>query len=122
MTPETENCAFSLLISARACQKIQQLTAQELKSDPSCHPYLQIRVEGGGCSGFQYLIDFVATPCDENIYFKAQDILVGLDETSLELVNGSAVDYEEDMMSASFVIKNPNATISCGCGNSFSVM
>ena len=122
MVPENENCAFSLSISQAACQRIQQLTTQEKQINPSSQPYLQIRVEGGGCSGFQYSIDLVTTLCAENIYFNSQDILIGIDETSLELIDGSMIDYEQNMMSASFVIKNPNATASCGCGNSFSVM
>ena len=122
MTPETEDCQFSLHISERACQKIQQLAAQEQHMDPQCQPYLHIEVEGGGCSGFQYIINLATTQCAYHLYFKAQDVCVGLDAVSLELVSGATIDYEQDMMSASFVIKNPNATVSCGCGNSFSVM
>lgn len=122
MIPENENCAFSLSISQNACQRIQQLAAYEKQMTPSSQPYLQIRVEGGGCSGFQYFIDLATSFSAENIYFASHDIQVGIDETSLELIDGSMIDYEQDMMSASFVIKNPNATASCGCGNSFSVM
>ena len=122
MTPEAKDCQFSLHISEHACQKIQHLMAQEKKIDPQCRPYLQIQVEGGGCSGFQYIINLATTHCADHLYFKAQDVYVGLDAVSLDLVSGSAIDYEQDMMSASCVIKNPNATASCGCGNSFSVM
>ncbi len=122
MTTLTETKGLSLLITAPACQRIKVLVEKEKKVSPSACPYLQIRVEGGGCSGFQYRIHLVTQIFEDDILFQAQDIEVGIDLTSLELLNGSVLNYEENMMSASFVIKNPNATSGCGCGNSFSMM
>ena len=82
-----------------------------------------VSVLGGGCSGFQYHFDLKAKPVE------AGDILIEeggakllVDEVSMGLLTGSVLDYEEDLASAGFVIKNPNATAKCGCGNSFSVM
>ena len=82
---------------------------------------LRISVSGGGCSGFQYhfTLDDAQT-ADDQIFLK-DDIAVIIDEISLSLLSESVVDYVEDLTSAQFVIKNPNATASCGCGNSFSV-
>ncbi len=82
---------------------------------------LRIRVSGGGCSGFQYgfVLDDALLPDD--LVFGKDDVSVIIDEISLGLLDGSQVDYVEDLSSASFVIKNPNAASSCGCGNSFSL-
>lgn len=82
---------------------------------------LRISVSGGGCSGFQYhfTLDNAQTP-DDQIFLK-NDIAVIIDEMSLGLLEEAVVDYVEDLTSAQFVIKNPNATASCGCGNSFSL-
>jgi iron-sulfur cluster insertion protein len=82
---------------------------------------LRISVSGGGCSGFQYhfTLDDAQTP-DDQIFLK-NDMAVIIDEISLGLLAEAVVDYVEDLTSAQFVIKNPNATASCGCGNSFSI-
>jgi iron-sulfur cluster insertion protein len=79
---------------------------------------LRVAVEGGGCSGFQYKLDFDATPPT------ADDALFGevvVDAISLEYLKDSMLDYVESLGTASFEIKNPNATAKCGCGNSFSL-
>lgn len=78
-----------------------------------------VSVLGGGCSGFQYHFDLAvkdAAEADTLI-----DHLVAVDEVSMGLLKGSVLDYVEDLASAGFEIKNPNATAKCGCGNSFSV-
>jgi iron-sulfur cluster insertion protein len=79
---------------------------------------LRVAVEGGGCSGFQYKLDFDASPPT------ADDALFGevvVDAISLEYLKDSMLDYVESLGTASFEIKNPNATAKCGCGNSFSL-
>jgi iron-sulfur cluster insertion protein len=82
----------------------------------------RVLVKGGGCSGFQYefnLDDAPAAPSDMVIKNFGAEVLI--DDISLGLVAGSVLDYTEDLAHAGFEIKNPNATASCGCGNSFSV-
>ena len=79
--------------------------------------YFRISVQGGGCSGFKYNFSF-----DEKI--EKNDIIFNktiIDKNSLEIINGSIVDYKKEMIGSSFVIKNPQAASSCGCGLSFSV-
>ena len=79
--------------------------------------YFRISVQGGGCSGFKYNFSF-----DEKI--EKDDIVFNktvIDKNSLEIINGSVVDYKKEMIGSSFVIENPKATSSCGCGLSFSV-
>ena len=79
--------------------------------------YFRITVQGGGCSGFKYNFSF-----DEKI--NQDDVVVKnavIDNDSLKLINGSIVDYKDELIGSSFVIKNPIATASCGCGLSFSI-
>jgi iron-sulfur cluster insertion protein len=81
---------------------------------------LRLSVSGGGCSGFSYgfSLDAEATPDDRVFQFFGARLVV--DEVSLDLLKGSEVDFVDDLMAASFRIKNPNATSTCGCGTSFS--
>jgi iron-sulfur cluster insertion protein len=82
---------------------------------------LRIAVSGGGCSGFQYNFTFDDTKNDADFVIERDGATVLVDDTSLELLKGSEIDYVEDMIGASFQIKNPQAKSTCGCGNSFSV-
>jgi iron-sulfur cluster insertion protein len=82
---------------------------------------LRIAVSGGGCSGFQYGFSFDTDVNGDDRLFVNGDAAVVIDETSLELLAGSQIDFVEDMVGSSFQITNPNATSSCGCGNSFAV-
>jgi iron-sulfur cluster insertion protein len=79
--------------------------------------YFRISVQGGGCSGFKYNFSFDGKIEDDDIVFNKTVI----DINSLEIINGSIVDYQKKMIGSSFVIKNPQAASSCGCGLSFSV-
>lgn len=82
---------------------------------------LRISVSGGGCSGFQYSFLFDDNILSEDKIFEHDGAKVIIDEISLGLLGGSMLDYIEDMVASTFIIKNPNAASSCGCGNSFSV-
>ena len=81
---------------------------------------LRISVSGGGCSGFQYGFTFDEDRTDDDLLIERGDAKVLIDEVSLDLLKGSVIDYVEDMIGASFAIKNPQAKTACGCGNSFS--
>lgn len=107
----------TLLISDNAAAKILALLSAEANQNQR----LRISVSGGGCSGFQYHFLFDEEKLDEDLVFEHQGAQVIIDEVSLRLLKGSILDYVEDLSSASFVLKNPNAASSCGCGNSFSV-
>jgi iron-sulfur cluster insertion protein len=107
---------FTMTPSAAA--RINVLKTQE--GDSSLR--FRITVKGGGCSGFQYSFALDGAPAGEQDIIIAQDgAEVIIDDISIGLVAGSQLDYVEDLSSAGFEIKNPNATASCGCGNSFSV-
>ena len=81
---------------------------------------LRVAVAGGGCSGFQYEIDF-GTPAPDDLVLQSEGQSVLIDPVSLPYLAGASIDYSEDLIGARFVIDNPNATASCGCGTSFSV-
>ena len=98
--------------SNRAVEKINQLIAKKPKGT-----FFRIAVKGGGCSGFKYSFSF-----DDKI--KPDDKIFNqtlVDENSLKIINGSIVDFKKELIGNSFVINNPKAESSCGCGLSFSV-
>jgi iron-sulfur cluster insertion protein len=110
-----QNAAVSL--TAAAAQRIAQLKQQENLPDA----FLRLAVSGGGCSGFQYGFSFDDSRLDDDVAFERDGVTLVVDSTSLELLKGGEIDFVEDMMGAAFQVRNPNASSSCGCGNSFSV-
>ncbi len=81
---------------------------------------LRVAVEGGGCSGFQYEIALDA-PQEDDLILEGQGQKVVVDEVSLPFLENAVIDFTEELIGARFVINNPNATSSCGCGTSFSM-
>jgi iron-sulfur cluster insertion protein len=106
----------TVTVSDRAAQRIAQIVA----GDPAA-PMLRVSVEGGGCSGFQYRFDLVAERDAEDFVIEKGGARVLVDPISLGLLNGSEIDFVEELMGSTFKVKNPNATASCGCGTSFAV-
>ena len=81
---------------------------------------LRIAVEGGGCSGFQYEIS-LSDPTEEDLVIEGGGEKVIIDTASLPFLENAIIDYADELIGARFVIENPNATSSCGCGTSFSI-
>jgi len=106
----------SITISARAAKRISQILAKQEASK-----MLRISVSGGGCSGFQYGFDLENSHKDDDLVFEKDGIKVIVDTVSIMYMDGSEVDFVDDLIGASFQIKNPNATAACGCGTSFSL-
>ncbi|HTH16029.1 MAG TPA: iron-sulfur cluster insertion protein ErpA [Magnetospirillum sp.] len=104
-------------ITPSAAQRVQTLIKMEGKPNLM----LRLSVAGGGCSGFQYSISLDDQVGEEDVVSEQHGTKVVVDQTSLDLLAGTEVDYVEDLMGASFQFKNPNATSTCGCGSSFSV-
>jgi|TARA_B110000211_G_C13713868_1_gene392955 iron-sulfur cluster insertion protein len=96
-------------------QAIKQIDKIVLENGPD--KYFRISVKGGGCSGFKYSFTFDDKIEKDDIIFNKTII----DKSSLNIINGSVVDFKKEMIGNSFVIENPQATASCGCGLSFSV-
>lgn len=112
---ETEKAAIR--ISDAAARRIATL----VKEDGNPAALFRVAVSGGGCSGFQYGFSLDDQKTDEDRLFHNGEVAVVIDETSLDLLNGSEVDFVEDLIGSYFAIKNPNAASTCGCGSSFSL-
>ena len=104
-------------LTEAAARRIAQLSAAE--GNPKL--MLRLAVSGGGCSGFQYGFSFDDTRHEDDVEFQRDGVKLLVDATSLELLAGAEIDFVEDLVGASFQVRNPNATSSCGCGTSFSV-
>ena len=104
-------------LTESAARRIAQLAASE--GNPSL--MLRLAVSGGGCSGFQYGFSFDDTRREDDVEFQRDGVKLLVDATSLDLLAGAEIDFVEDLVGASFQVRNPNATSSCGCGTSFSV-
>jgi len=106
-----------ILLTESAARRIAILKTQENAE----YAFLRIAVSGGGCSGFQYGFSFDDQRNEDDFVFERDGVGIVVDEVSLGLLSGAEVDFVEDLMGASFQIRNPNAASSCGCGNSFSI-
>lgn len=82
---------------------------------------LRVAVEGGGCSGFQYDITLDDAPAEDDLVLEGAGEKVVVDNVSLPFLANATIDFSEELIGARFVIENPNATASCGCGTSFSM-
>ena len=105
-----------LTITGRAAQRIGEI----LKTEPS-GAILRLSVLGGGCSGFQYKFDVEREAASDDVSIVRDGVTMVVDPVSLQYLAGSEVDFVDDLIGASFKVKNPNATASCGCGTSFSL-
>jgi len=100
-----------------AVAKLRDLVAEE--GNPNL--MLRVFVQGGGCSGMSYGFTFDEMQNEDDFDFAYEDVRVVVDSMSMQYLQGSSIDYKEDMMGASFVINNPQAQTTCGCGSSFSI-
>jgi iron-sulfur cluster insertion protein len=97
--------------------KVADLLAEE--NNPALS--LRVFVQGGGCSGFQYGFTFDDTQSEDDFLIEKATVKILVDSMSYQYLVGSTVDYKEDIIGSQFVIQNPNAQSTCGCGSSFSV-
>jgi len=95
--------------------------ARMIEAEGQPNMMLRVAVSGGGCSGFQYGFSFDDTVRDDDLTFERDGVTLVVDDVSLDLLQGAEIDYVEELIGASFQIRNPNASSSCGCGSSFAV-
>jgi iron-sulfur cluster insertion protein len=105
-----------LVFTDNAANKVKQLIEEEGNTDLK----LRVFVTGGGCSGFQYGFTFEEAVSDDDTPMQKNGVTLLIDPMSLQYLSGAEIDYQENAEGAQFVIKNPNATSTCGCGSSFS--
>jgi iron-sulfur cluster assembly accessory protein len=106
----------NLVLSERAARRINEIMAGEPSGS-----MLRISVNGGGCSGFQYGFDVDRARQADDVVVERDGATVLVDEMSLQYMDGSVIDFVDDLIGQSFKIENPQATAGCGCGTSFSI-
>lgn len=119
-TTDTQNptTQTGIILTASAAREIANIIQQqELDASKVC---LRVGVKGGGCSGFSYVLDLTETRKETDEVFEQHGVRIVCDPKSLLYLNGTTVDFRDEIMQRGFVFNNPNATSSCGCGSSFS--
>ena len=106
----------SITVSDRAAKRIGDI----LKGEPA-GTMLRVSVEGGGCSGFQYKFDMERAKAADDLVISRDNATVLIDPVSVNYMAGSEIDFVDDLIGASFKVKNPQAKASCGCGTSFAL-
>lgn len=115
--PDYRTAKAPLVFTAAAARKVHELIEEE------GNPELKLRVyiTGGGCSGFQYGFTFDEAQAEDDLALSRDGVTLLVDPLSLQYLAGAEIDYAENFSGAQFVIRNPNARTTCGCGSSFSV-
>ena len=106
-----------LKISESAVQRVNQLLAT--KNNPDL--LLRVYIQGGGCSGFQYGFQFDESQQEDDIAIEQSGVKVVVDMLSLQYLDGAEIDFKDDLLGSRFLVNNPNATTTCGCGSSFAI-
>lgn len=108
---------MNITITDTAVEKIREVIAEE--NNPSL--MLRMFVQGGGCSGFQYGFTLDEVQAEDDFIIEKNGIKILVDSMSYQYIDGASLDYKDELYGSQFVISNPNASSTCGCGSSFSV-
>lgn len=114
---ESINIPAPLVFTDNAAKKVKELIEEEGSPDLK----LRVFVSGGGCSGFQYGFTFEEEVNDDDTQVQKDTVTLLIDPMSLQYLMGAEIDYQDSLQGSQFVIRNPQATTTCGCGSSFSV-
>ena len=114
---ESMNIPAPLVFTDNAAKKVKELIEEEGSPDLK----LRVFVSGGGCSGFQYGFTFEEEVNDDDTQVQKDTVTLLIDPMSLQYLMGAEIDYQDSLQGSQFVIRNPQATTTCGCGSSFSV-
>ena len=117
IAPTYQQLDTPLQFSPAAASKVRELIAEEGNAGLKLRVYIQ----GGGCSGFQYGFEFDESRGEDDVAVETDGVTLLVDPLSLQYLMGAEVDYSESLHGAQFVIRNPNAKTTCGCGSSFTV-
>lgn len=112
----SDTLAAPLIFTDNAADKVKELISE--KGNPDLK--LRVFIQGGGCSGFQYGFIFEEEANEDDAIMNKNGVCLLVDSMSYEYLKGAEIDYKDELTGAQFVIKNPNATTTCGCGSSFS--
>ena len=106
-----------IVVTDNAANRVSQIIAEDGEENLN----LRVYITGGGCSGFQYGFTLDKDVQDDDTKFENGKVTVLIDSMSIQYLAGAEIDYKEDLSGAQFIIRNPNASTTCGCGSSFSV-
>ena len=104
--------------TSKAAMKVAQMVAVK---DLAKEPILRVYIQGGGCSGFQYGFELATEATDDDLVLERDGVKIYIDSVSLMYMEGSEIDFVDDLIGQSFQVNNPNAVAACGCGTSFSI-
>jgi len=107
---------MSMTMTEAAAARIAEILKE---ADPRDHRFFRVMIEGGGCMGFQYMMDVDDAPMEGDVVIEKGDAKLVVDGFSAAFLNGAELDWVEDLAGARFEVRNPNAASSCGCGTSF---
>jgi iron-sulfur cluster insertion protein len=116
-TDITTDANIALLFTDSAASKVKQLIEEEGNDNLN----LRVFISGGGCSGFQYGFTFDESVNEDDTVMEKNGVKLLVDAMSFQYLIGAEIDYQENLQGAQFIIKNPGATSTCGCGSSFSI-
>lgn len=116
MTQAQQTSEQEIILTPNAAKRVAAIAEKQGKP-----AMLRLAVEGGGCSGFQYKFELAENIESDDVTAEESGVTLVVDEISLDLVRGSAVDFVESLGGSAFQVTNPNAASGCGCGSSFSV-
>jgi iron-sulfur cluster insertion protein len=114
---DLDNMPAPLVFTDNAAKKVKELIEEEGSPDLK----LRVFVSGGGCSGFQYGFTFEEEVNEDDTQVQKDSVTLLIDPMSLQYLMGAEIDYQDSLQGSQFVIRNPQATTTCGCGSSFSV-
>jgi iron-sulfur cluster assembly protein len=117
-SPSETAAPSAVFLSESAAREVNNIVKQQELDGTKIR--LRVGVKGGGCSGFSYLLDLTESQKDSDEVFEQHGIKIIVDPKSLLYLNGTTIDFKDEIMGRGFVFQNPNATSSCGCGSSFS--
>lgn len=118
-TDTATQTGHGVFLSETAAREIKSIIEQQELDAEKVR--LRVGVKGGGCSGFSYVLDLTETQKETDEVFEQHGVKIICDPKSLLYLNGTTVDFRDEIMGRGFVFNNPNATTSCGCGSSFAV-
>lgn len=114
--PDYRSAQTPLVFTDAAARKVHELIQEEGNPDLK----LRVYITGGGCSGFQYGFTFDEARAEDDLALEREGVTLLVDPLSLQYLTGAEIDYAENLSGSQFVIRNPNAKTTCGCGSSFS--
>jgi iron-sulfur cluster assembly protein len=118
-TTPSSDTTYGVFLTETAAREIKSIIQQQELDAEKVR--LRVGVKGGGCSGFSYVLDLTETQKETDELFDQHGIKIIADPKSMLYLNGTTIDFKDEIMGRGFVFNNPNATTSCGCGSSFSV-